>query len=95
MINIKNNDQKSKSKQAQISVNLDTTPILYTDNINMMSGTEGIVLDVTQRLGATDQVRIVARIGMSRKHAKKLVESLGKLLSKPTGKVITGKKIIN
>lgn len=92
---MENNDQKSMSKQVRVSINLDTTPILYTDNINMTSNPEGVVLDVVQRLGPTNQMRIVARIGMSRKHAKKLVESLRKLLLKSAGEVVTGKKIVN
>jgi len=84
-----------KNQPVQVSVNLDTTPVLYTDNINMTVNPNGVVLDIMQRLGPTNQVRIVSRIGMSREHAKKFLDKLGKLLLKSEGVVVTGEKIIN
>lgn len=62
-------DQK-QSKEVQVNVNFDTTPIFYTDNIQFTTNEDGVVLDVIQRLLSTNQVRIVSRIGMSRDHAK-------------------------
>lgn len=67
-------------QQLKVNINFDTTPVLYTDNINMTTNPDGVVLDIMQRFGNSDQVRVVARVGMSRNHAKKFVESLGKLL---------------
>lgn len=93
-----NGDKKINDRETQkiqISVNLDTTPVLYTDNINMVVNSDGVVLNVTQRLGPTNQVRIVARVGMSREQAKKVVEKLGNLLLKSEGEMATGKKILN
>jgi ABC-type Na+ transport system ATPase subunit NatA len=88
-------EDKNKGQEFQISVNLDTTPIFYTDNINMVSNENGVVLDIMQRLGPTNQIRIVARIGMSREHAKKFVEELGKLLVMTQGSGQTGKDKLN
>ncbi len=89
-------DNKGKKDNAQqVNLNLDTTPILYTDNIFMTANTEGIVLDVAQRVGSTDQVRIVSRFGMSREHAKKFVNELGKLLAMSEGKIQTVKNGLN
>ena len=85
------NDQ-SKHQEIAINVNLDTTSILYTDNVLMTTNEDGVVLDVGQKLGSTNQVRIVSRIGMSREHAKKLVKELGRLLAMTEGKVQTGVK---
>lgn len=90
-----NASKRKQGQQVQVSVNLDTTPVLYTDNINMTVNPDGVVLDVMQRLGPTNQVRIVSRVGMSREHAKKFVEKLGKLMLKSEGEIVTGKKIIN
>ena len=73
-----------------VTLNLDTTPILYTDNIMMSANEDGIVLDVSQKLGNTNQLRIVSRVGMSRKHAKKFLSELGKLLAMTEGKLETG-----
>jgi hypothetical protein len=89
-------DEKSDSgDQKQISLNMDTTPVLYTDNMFMTANPDGVVLDVTQRVGSTNQVRIVSRIGMSREHAKKFVNELGKLLAMSEGRNQTGKGGLN
>lgn len=71
---------KKKEDNLKVSINPDTTPILYTDNISMTTNEDGVVLDVIQKVGRTDQGRIVARLGMSREHARKFVEKLGGLL---------------
>ena len=76
----------------QINVNLDTTPVLYTDNILMSTNEDGLVMDVAQKLGGTNQLRIVSRIGMSREHAKKFLHELSKLLAMTEGQNQTGKK---
>ncbi len=69
-----------KSPQSmEFNINLDTTPILYTDSIFMSSSPFGVILDIGQKIG--DRVRIVSRIGMSREHAKKFIDELAKLLA--------------
>ena len=78
-----------------VSVNLDTTPILYTDNIHIMTNSDGVILEVRQRLGGANWTRVVARIGMSREHAKKFVDKLGKLLVMTEGRIKTGKDKLN
>lgn len=84
-------DDQKKDQPIEVSVNPDTTPVLYTDNIQMAANEDGVVLDVGQRLGASNQVRIVSRVGMSREHAKKLVKALNDLLDSSGGQVQTGK----
>lgn len=74
-------DKKQEQQQMNVNVNLDTTPILYTDNIYITANNDGLVFDVMQRLGNTQQVRIVSRIGMSREHGKKFAAELSKLLA--------------
>lgn len=85
-------DQKNEPQQMQININLDTTPVLYTDNIFMTSNEDGLVLDVCQKIGPTNQVRIVSRIGMSRNHAKKFLKELGNLMALTEGKGQTGER---
>lgn len=85
----------AQNPQMQVSINLDTTSILYTDSVAMTTNPDGVVLDIMQRVGPSNQVRIVARIGMSREHAKKLVGELGKLLIQTEGQTQTGEKIVN
>lgn len=83
-------DEQQNAQQMAVNVNLDTTPILYTDNVFMATNPDGLVLDFGQRLSNTNQMRIVSRIGMSREHAKKIVAELGKLLAITEGHGQTG-----
>lgn len=83
---------QDNNNQVAVNINLDNTPIVYTDNIFMTTNKFGLTLDIGQRLAATNQIRIVARIGMSREHAKKFVEELGKLIAMTEGHVQTGEK---
>ena len=86
----KNNSDVNPPQEVQVSINLDTTPILYTDSVAMTTNPDGVVLDIMQRVGTSPQARVVARIGMSREHAKKLVGELGKLLIQTEGQSQTG-----
>ena len=81
-----------ENEQMQININLDTTPILYTDNILLTTNEDGLVLDVAQKVGPSNQMRIVSRIGMSRDHAKKFLKELGNLLAMTDGQKQTGGK---
>jgi len=84
-------DEKKKQELA-VNINLDTTPVLYTDNVIITVNPDGVVLDVTQRLANTNQIRVVSRIGMSREHAKKFLAEFGKLLVITEGQAKTGEK---
>jgi len=81
-------------KQVQVTVNLDTTPILYTDGIQLSANEDGVVMDVLQKLGNTNQQRVVSRIGMSLSHATKLANLLAQVAQNPQGMQQTGKKIV-
>ncbi len=86
------NDTKNQKQSVAVNVNLDTTPILYTDNVFMSTNEYGLVLDVCQKIGNTNQLRIVSRIGMSREHAKVFLREMGKLLAMTEGQMQTGSK---
>lgn len=79
-----------ENQQVAVTINPATTPVLYTDNVLMNTNEDGVVLDIAQRIGSSTQSTVVARIGMSREHAKKLVTELGRLLAMTEGKVQTG-----
>lgn len=87
------NDKEQKS--FALTINIDTTPILYTDNIFMTTNEDGVILDVAQKIIGSNQFRIVSRIGMSRNHAKKFVAELGKLLAMTEGHLHTGDENTN
>lgn len=79
-----------KHEEVSVNVNLDTTPIFYTDNVIITVNPDGIILDITQRLANTNQVRIVSRIGMSREHGKKFATEVSRLLALTEGSAKTG-----
>lgn len=81
---------QQQPQNVSLSVNLDTNPILYTDNILISTNEDGVVLDVTQKLVGSNQVRIVSRVGMSRTQAKKFITEAGRLLALTEAK--TGSK---
>ena len=70
----------SDNKGANVNINT-STPILYTDAVYLTSNKYGIVFNIAQSVGPTNQQEVVARIGMSREHAKDLLEVLGKHLA--------------
>lgn len=87
-----NKPTQSPQPQIQISANLDTTPILYTDSIFISTNEDGVILDITQKAPVSNQLRIVSRIGMSRIHAKKFLKEMSKLIALTEGKSNTGNK---
>ena len=84
------NKPQESSQEMAVNINLDTTPILYTDNIYIVTNPDGIVLNVMQSVAGTNQLRIVSRIGMRREHAKRFVTEMGRLLALTEGQGKTG-----
>lgn len=84
--------KKNNKNQVDLNINLDITPIIYTDNIFMNANEDGVVLNIGQKVMNTSQVRIVHRIGMSRTHAKKFITEMGKLLAMTEGHLQSGVK---
>jgi hypothetical protein len=85
-------DNDKNEQGINLNINLDSTPVLYTDNILMSVNEDGVVLDIVQRVGNTNQARVVSRVGMSKNHAKKFVKALGDLVAQSEGIAQTGKK---
>lgn len=85
-------DDKKQPSQVGVNINAHHTPILYTDTVFMSTNEDGVTLDVGQKMGPTNQLHIVSRIGMSREHAKKFVKKLSELLALSEGNSQTGDK---
>lgn len=79
-------------EQLAVNLNLDTTPIYYTDNVFMSANEDGIVFNIGQKVGPSNQVRIVTRFGMSRNHAKKFLKELNNIMALTEGQKQTGKE---
>lgn len=83
---------ENPTKEVNLNINLDTTPIFYTENIFISTSEDGLTLDVAQKLVGTNQQRIVTRVGMSREHAKKFLKELGNILAMTEGNAQSGEK---
>jgi hypothetical protein len=73
MINTKQEDN--------IQITPTTMPILYTDTLFMNVNEDGVIIDICQKGIAQNQVQVVARVGMSKSHAKKFVRKLSEILA--------------
>ncbi len=54
--------------------------VIYTDMLHVMVNDYGLVMNFMQGTGANNQNIIVARVGMSKEHAKSVIEVLQKTL---------------
>src|SRR3989338_2021384 len=86
-----NEDKQQKEVQLNVGVDPTKTPILYADAIMITSSENGIVLDITQRIGSSNQASVVSRIGLSKEHAKKIPTKLNEHVSLSEGSAVTGK----
>ena len=85
-------DKKGKENNFQINLNPNEVKILYTDMVFMNTNEDGVTFDICQKVGSTNQIQVVSRVGMSRNHAKKFVKKLSELLALTEGQSQTGKK---
>jgi hypothetical protein len=60
------------------NINLDPvrTPVLYADSVSIKSSETGVVMDFMQQVGPTNQYVVIARIGVSKDHAKLIIDNL-------------------
>ncbi len=75
------NDEIGGVKQAQSSIiSQDNEKIVYTDMIQIMVNNYGVILNFMQGAGINVQPLAVARVGMSKEHARSVLEVLKKTL---------------
>lgn len=84
-------NRNDTDQNIEFNLNLDTTPIFYTDFIQIEANEDGVTLNICQRVGSAKKLRIVSRVGMSREHAKKFTKALKDLLELSEGQTQTGK----
>jgi hypothetical protein len=79
-------------QQFQINLNPEKVNILYTDTIFMNVNDDGVTFDICQKVGNSNQLQVVSRIGMSRDHAHKFVKKLSEILALTHGHSQTREK---
>ena len=83
---------KKQQSPGNVNLNLDTTPVLYTDNVIWNIAPDGVMLNFAQGILGTNQIRVAARVGMSREFAKRFLSDFGKNLALTEVQGQTGKK---
>lgn len=83
---------KDEAQKLQINLNPEKVNILYTDTVFMNVNNDGVILDVCQKVGNSNQLQVVSRIGMSRDHANKFVKKLTEILALTHGHSQTSEK---
>lgn len=73
---------EQQSKNVNIVIDPNTRQVLYSESVFIHSSDYGLTMDFAQRVGPSDQQFVVARIGMSFDHAKKMLEVLSDHLQK-------------
>lgn len=73
------NDEASADKQA-IMLSPHDARIVYTDIVHVMVNNYGVVMNFMQGAGPNNQPLAVSRIGMSKEHARSVLEVLRKTL---------------
>lgn len=84
------NDDQQMMKQALIVMPMDTR-IVYTDTVHVMVNNYGVVMNFMQGGGANSQPLSIARIGMSKEHAKSVLELLQRTLVQSEPKSLPAK----
>lgn len=63
--------------------------IVYTDTVHVVANNHGVVMNFLQNAGPNNQTIAVSRVGMSREHAKSMLELLQRTLGQSEQKQIS------
>lgn len=74
------NDENGGAQQVTVGVTPHDARIVYTDMIQVMVNNYGVIINFMQGAGPANQPLAVSRVGMSKEHAKSVLEVLQKTL---------------
>lgn len=83
-------DDPQLMKQALIVMPVDNR-VVYTDTVHVMVNNYGVVMNFMQGGGSASQPLSIARVGMSKEHAKSVLELLRRTLAQSEPKSIPSK----
>lgn len=86
------NDEQG-TPQPSVMVMPTDARITYTDMVHVMANNYGVVLNFMQGAGPNNQPLAVARLGMSKEHAKSVIEVLQKTLAAADPKFLPAPKV--
>lgn len=70
-------------------------PVLFTDTVDIIANNHGVVMNFKQTTGKGTQPAAVAKVGMSREHAKSILKILQITLARTEQQPDTSKRIIS
>lgn len=85
------NDDRSNTVQTVVIMPIDMR-ISYTDQVHIMINDYGVVMNFMQANGLSNNPLTVARLGMSKEHAKSVLEVLQKTLAESEPKALRAPK---
>jgi transcriptional regulator with XRE-family HTH domain len=62
--------------------------VMYTDMVNVMVNEYGVIMNFMQGAGVNNQPMVVTRLGMSKEHARSIIELLQKTLAQVEPKLL-------
>lgn len=71
----------SEGQNTAMPFSVEDNRILYTDMVHVSANNYGVIINFLQGLGGDGKPNAVARIGMSREHAKSIIEVLTRTLN--------------
>jgi len=74
------NDERGGAQQVTVAVTPNDARIVYTDMIQVMVNNYGVIINFMQGAGPSNQPLAVSRVGMSKEHARSVLEVLKKTL---------------
>jgi transcriptional regulator with XRE-family HTH domain len=74
------NDEYGAAEQVTVSVTPHDARIVYTDMIQVMVNNYGVIINFMQGAGPSNSPLAVSRVGMSKEHARSVLEVLQKTL---------------
>jgi transcriptional regulator with XRE-family HTH domain len=74
------NDDDGGAQQMTVGVSAHDARIVYTDMIQVMVNNYGVIINFMQGAGPASQPLAVSRVGMSKEHARSVLEVLQKTL---------------
>lgn len=74
------NDESGNAQQITVGVTAQDARIVYTDMIQVMVNNYGVIINFMQGAGPGSQPMAVSRVGMSKEHARSVLDVLQKTL---------------
>lgn len=74
------NDEFGGAQQVSVAVSQQDARIVYTDMIQVMVNNYGVIVNFMQGAGPSNQPLAVSRVGMSKEHARSVIEVLQRTL---------------